>query len=144
MVALTAALIVFLASGLILVFSQRFWNHGLQQATLQRDASYAMLRIKQSIRNGTGAALDSGGLGVTINHAGGSIRYWFVGAQRDLRYQISGQPEETLLDGIVESASFQIDSTTHKTVTASIELANGDCESRLSSTTLMRNFPTGP
>jgi prepilin-type N-terminal cleavage/methylation domain-containing protein len=140
MVAIGIGCIVLLSTALILVFGQKSLNHGLQQATLQRDASYAMLKAKQSIRTGTQAVLDADGQGVKIYHTAGWIRFWFVPGQKDLRYQLEGESEQTLLDGVVNVATFEVDSTTHKTVTVGFVLQNGDCEARLSSTTFMRNY----
>jgi hypothetical protein len=144
MVALVGAIIVLLATAIIMVFGQRSLNRGWQQANLQRDAAYAMLKVKQSIRTGTQAELDGDGLGVKIYHNAGWIRFWFVPGQKDLRYQIEGGDERTLLNNVVENATFEVDSTTHKTATVAFELQDGASETQLSSTTLMRNYAAGP
>jgi hypothetical protein len=141
-VAFSAALIVFFATGIMMVFGQRSLNHGWEQANLQRNASYAMLRIKQSIRAGTLAQLDEDGRGVKVYRPAGWIRFWFVPAQRDLRYQLEGEEERTLLDNMVESMTFEIDSDSHKTVTVGLELQKDNCEARILSTTLLRNYGT--
>jgi hypothetical protein len=144
MVALAAASIVLFATAIIMVFGQRSLNRGWQQANLQRDAAYAMLKVKQSIRTGNQAVLDEDSQGVKIYHNAGWVRFWFVPAQKDLRYQIEGEEEQTLLDNVVETATFEVDSTTHKTATVAFELRDGHCETQLSSTTLMRNYAAGP
>ena len=77
------------------------------------------------------------GYGVKIHHTAGWIRFRFVPAQKDLRYQLEGEAEQTLLDGVVEDATFEVDTTTNKTVTVGLELQKGACEAQLSSTTMM-------
>jgi hypothetical protein len=102
-----------------------------------------MLKVKQSIRNGTHAQLDADGDGVKIYHTAGWIRFWFVPGQKDLRYQLEGEAEQTLLDGIVQNATFEVNTATNKTVTVGLELQKGNSEAQLSSTTLMRNYASG-
>lgn len=143
MVALTAGLIVMLGTTSLLAIAQKSWNREWEQANLQRDASHAMLKVKQSIRNGTQAALDADGHGVKIYHTAKWIRFWFVPTQKDLRYQIEGEAEQTLLDGVVENATFEVDAATNKAVTVGIELQKGHSEAQFSSTTMMRNYVSG-
>jgi prepilin-type N-terminal cleavage/methylation domain-containing protein len=143
MVALAAGLIVMLGTASLLALAQKSWNREWDQANLQRDVSRAMLKVKQSIRNGTNAQLDADGYGVKIFHTGGWIRLWFVSGQKDLRYQLEGETEQTLLDGVVQDATFEVDATTNKTVTVGLELQKGNCEAQLSSTTMMRNYASG-
>jgi len=140
LVAAASVCIVVLAAGIILVFGQRSWDRGLEQAGLQRDASFAMLKMKQSISAGRGAVLDDDGMGVKIINSTGWIRYCFVSGEKDLRYQIEGQDEQTLLDGIVQNAAFDVDPNTHKMVLVDIELQKHSSQTRLSSKTMMRNL----
>ena len=122
------------------VFGQRSLNHGWQQANLQRDASYVQLKIKKSIRGATSATLDVDNHGVTISHAAGWIRFWWVSGQKDLYYQIEGGDQQLLLDGVVDSAVFNVDGAK---VTVGLELMDGDCEAQLESITTMRNYASG-
>ncbi len=140
MVALVVGLIVMMGTTSLLAFAQKSWNREWDQAALQRDVARAMLKVKQSIRSGTHAELDEDGNGVKIYHTGAWIRFWFVPGQMDLRYQLEGEAEQTLLDGTVQDATFEIDATNHKTVTVGLELQKDNCEAQLSSTTLMRNY----
>jgi hypothetical protein len=140
LVALAAALIVILATAIILVFGQQSYNRSWQQAILQRDAAYTMLRIKHSIRNATSAQLDEDELGIKIFRPTGWIRFRYEPGQNDLRYQLEGEEERTLLDGKVSDATFEIDTSSHKTVTVGLELAQGYCTAKMKSTTLMRNY----
>jgi prepilin-type N-terminal cleavage/methylation domain-containing protein len=143
MVALAAGLIVMLGTASLLALAQKSWNREWDQANLQRDVSRAMLKVKQSVRNATHAQLDADGYGVKIFHTGGWIRFCFISGQKDLRYQLEGETEQTLLDGVVEDATFEVDTTTNKTVTVGLELKKGPCEAQLSSTTMMRNYASG-
>jgi prepilin-type N-terminal cleavage/methylation domain-containing protein len=143
MVALAVGLIVMMGTTSLLALAQKSWNREWDQATLQRDVSRAMLKVKQSIRSGTHAQLDADGYGVKIFHTAGWIRFWFVPGQKDLRYQLEGEAEQTLLDGTVQNATFEVETTHHKTVTVGLELQKDNCEAQLSSTTLMRNYASG-
>jgi len=142
-VTLAAASIVFFATAIILIFGQRSLDHGWRQATLQREASYAILKMKQSIRNAVKAELEEDGSVIKIYHSSGWIKYKFVPGQKDLLYQLEGEQEQALLDGIVESITFWIDPITHNTVTVGLNLKNNDCQAQISSTIMMRNYGSG-
>ena len=142
LVALAAASIVIIATAIVLVFGQQSYNRSWQQANLQRDAANTMLRIKQSIRNATNTQLDEDEMGIKIFRPTGWIRFRFEQGQNDLRYQLEGEEERTLLDGKVSDATFEIDPSTHKTVTVGLELTQGYCTTKMTSTTLMRNYGT--
>ena len=142
LVAAAAMCIVVFAAGIILVFGQRSWNQGLRQAGLQRDAAFAMLKMKQSISSGKLTQLDADGLGIKIYQDTGWIRYRYEQGENDLCYQIEGQEEQTLLDGIVEDVTFEVDPNTGKMVLVDIELQKEGSRTRLSSKTMMRNFGT--
>jgi hypothetical protein len=140
---LAAASIVLFATAIILIFGQRSLDHGWRQANLQREASYAILKMKQSIRNAARAELEEDGSVIKIYHSSGWIKYKFVPDQKDLLYQLEGEQEQTLLDGIVESVTFGTDPVTNNTVTVGLNLKNSDCQAQISSTILMRNYGSG-
>jgi hypothetical protein len=140
LIAAAVACIVLIAAGIILVYGQKSWNYGLRQAGLQRDASFAMLKMKQSISSGKQAQLDADGLGVKIVQTSGWIRYWYVPGENDLRFQSEGQDVQTLLDGVVDDASFEIDPNTGKMVIVEIQLQKNGSQAHISSQTMMRNF----
>ena len=142
LVAIAAASIVILATAIILVFGQQSYNRSWQQACLQRDAANTMLRIKQSIRNATSAQLDDDELGIKIFRPTGWIIFRYEQEQNDLRYQLEGEEERTLLDDKVSDATFEIDTISHKTVTVGLELTKDYCTAKMKSTTLMRNAGT--
>jgi prepilin-type N-terminal cleavage/methylation domain-containing protein len=132
--------IVILATALVMVFGQQSYNRNWQQANLQRDTANAMLRIKQSIRVATASVLDADNEEIKIFRPTGWIIFRYEAGQKDLRYQLEGQEEETLLDGTVSNATFAIDASNHKTVTVNLQLTKGPCKTKMTSTTLMRNY----
>jgi prepilin-type N-terminal cleavage/methylation domain-containing protein len=140
LVALAAASVVILATAIILVFGQRSINRDWQQANLQRDAAYTMLRIKRSIRNATSVQIDTDALGIKIFRPTGWIRFRYEAGQHNLQYQLEGEEERTLLSGTVSNATFAIDTSSPKIVTVGLDLAQGVCKTRITSTTLMRNY----
>jgi len=142
-VALAAAFIVLLATAIILIFGQKSLDHGWRQVNLQRDASYAMLKMKQSIRNAAKAELEEDGSVVKIYRNSGWIKYKFVPGQKNLLCQLKGEQGQILLDGIVESVTFGIDPATHNTVTVGLNLKKNDCQAQISSTIMMRNYGAG-
>jgi prepilin-type N-terminal cleavage/methylation domain-containing protein len=141
-VALSAACIVLCATAIILIFGQNSLSHEWQQVNLQRDASYAMLRMKQSIRCATNAQVEESGKGVKIYNRTGWIRFWYIPGQKDILWQLKDGEPQTLLDGVVESATFVIDGATVNAVTVDIDLKRDGCEAKITSTTMMRNYGT--
>jgi hypothetical protein len=143
-IALVAACIVLLATAIIMVFGQKSWDRTLRQANLQRDASYAILKIKVLISGAANVHIDADNQGITIDPNADWVRFWFVLNQKDLEYQFKEGAEETLLDGVVKGVTFNVDPHTNKAVMVDLQLQNGDCEAQLSSTTMMRNYSAGP
>ena len=143
-IALVAACIVLLATAIITVFGQKSWDRTMRQAGLQRDASYAMLKMKVLIRGAANVHIDADNQGITIDPNADWVRFWFVPNQKDLEYQFKEGLEETLLDGVVEDVTFNVDPHTNKAVMVDLQLRNGNCEAQLSSSTMMRNYSAGP
>lgn len=140
-IALAAACIVLSATAIILIFGQRSLSHEWQQVNLQRDASFAMQKMKQSIRSATKAQLENDGNGLRIYNDAGWIKFWCVSGQKNLLYQLKDEDPQTLLDGTVKSATFVIGGAAN-TVTIDLDVKSGDCETQITSTTMMRNFGT--
>jgi hypothetical protein len=143
MVAIGIACIVLLAIAVVIVGGQRSMDRTLQQANIQRDASRTMLKMKHFIRSATKAEVNPDGNEMTIYSSSGWIRFRFVPAQKDLLCQLEGEEEHTLLDGVVNSATFEIDPVNNKTMNVEFELNNRGSEIQLLSTTMMRNHKTG-
>jgi hypothetical protein len=142
MVAAAAVTIVLFAAAIMVVFGQKSWNNELLRANLQRDASYAMLKMKRSINSATGVQIDKDELGIKLSQTTGWVRYRFNPEDKDLCRQVEGESLETVLDGIVEDVTFAIDPNTNKMVQVDIELHKNNCNTRLSSKTMMRNSGT--
>jgi hypothetical protein len=139
MVAAAAVTIVLFAAAIMLVFGQKSWNNELLRANLQRDASYAMLKVKRSISSATQAQFDKDELGVKLSQLSGWVKYRFIPDEKKLCCQVEGEEEKTIFDGTVEDVKFAIDPGTNKMVLVDIELQKNNCNVRLSSKTLMRN-----
>lgn len=133
MLAITASLIVILATGVVVVFGQTSWNDTWKKANLQRDASYAMLRMNQSIKRATSATVDGGGSVLTID--GGSTIFSYVEDTNDLQCQIGGQTEN-VITGQVYNLQF---SKQGDTIGITLDLRAGNAETRFESTVMMRN-----
>jgi len=145
--ALFPAFVLLFAAGIVLVYGQRALHHEWRQVDLLRDASLAMQQMRQSIRSATGATLDADGNGIKVEVIRGTskvdIRFWFVPGQKALLYKIGEEEQRTLLDSVVESASFQIDSVHKNKVTIDLDLQNFDSDAQISSTITMRNYGEG-
>jgi type II secretory pathway pseudopilin PulG len=142
LITILAAMIVIMASAVILVFGQNSLDAEWQKVNFRREASYAMLRIKQAIRCASNAELEDDGNAVKIYNNSGWIKYSFDPDQKNLLYQFEGEDEQILLEGVVESVSFEIDPVSKNAVSFSIDLKNDDCESSNSSKVMMRNYGT--
>jgi Tfp pilus assembly protein FimT len=142
LVTILAAMIVILASAVILVFGQNSLDSEWQKVNFQREASFAMFRIKQAIRCASNAELEDDGNAIKIYNNSGWIKYRFDPDQKNLLYQFEDEDEQILLEGVVESVTFEIDPVSKNAVTFSIDLKNEDCQSSNSSKVMMRNYGT--
>lgn len=141
-VTMLAMMIVILAAAVILVYGQNSLDKQWQQVNFQRDASCSIMRMKQAIRCAKKAELEEEGKAVKIYNHSGWVKYKFDSDQKKLLYQFEGNDEQILLDGVVESASFNIDPATKNTITVNLFLKKADYEVLLSSKTMMRNYGT--
>ena len=135
-IAIAAGVVLILAAGVILFIGQIFWNQAWKKANLQRDASYAMLRMSHSIKAGTAAEVADDGKTVTIYRSGDYIRFFWVEGQRDLKSQIEGNPEIIISDK-VEDLQFNVEGNK---VTIDLELKEDDAQTHFISTVMMRNY----
>jgi Tfp pilus assembly protein PilW len=133
-IAIATSAIVVLATGIIIVLGQTSWNETWKKVNLQRDASYAMLRMSQSIKAATSAAADVNGPVLNIDN--GSITFSYVADTNDLQYQIQGQSPQTIIDGKMEGLQFNVQGNT---VTIDLSLKEDDAQAHFVSTVMMRN-----
>jgi type II secretory pathway pseudopilin PulG len=155
LVAMIMVTIVLSAAAVTMIYGQRSLDHEWQQVGIQREASYAMLKMKQTIRSASQAQITGNGKGFKVYKDNQWIKFKYVSGAKDIRYKVLGGGEEwedydiedpeanTLINGIVESAYFSIDPSTNSTVTISFYLKNGQYEAQVSSSVTMRNFVTG-
>jgi type II secretory pathway component PulJ len=135
MVAIATSAIVLLAIAIVIVFGQTSWNDTWTKVNLQRDASYAMLKMSQSIKAATGAESPDGRVLYIPNQTNPSIIFTYAQDTNDLQYQSGGQTE-TFINDKVKNLQFNVSGNT---VTIDLELEEDNIETRLVSTVMMRN-----
>jgi len=143
MVAVMAGAIVVLAAGIVIVLGQTSWNQTWKKVNLQRDASYAMLRMTHSIQAATSAAADVNGpvLNIKIKdpnppYTEHTIIFSYVADTNNLQCQIGGQPQ-TIINGEVKDLQFNV---AGNTVTIDLSLKKDDAQAHFKSTVMMRNY----
>lgn len=145
MISMMMVSIVLSAAVIVMIYGQRSFDREYAKVNLQRDAMYALHRIKQVIRGANQASIEGDGDGVKIYYGSDWTEFKFFPEQKNIRYKTTGDEDydKILLDGVVENAAFAIDPNTNKTVTVSISLKDGPYEAQVSTSVSMRNFVTG-
>ena len=141
-IAMLTGAIVIVAAGMILFFGQKTWNSTWDRVNLQRDASYAMLRMSRSVKAGSSAQIEGSGEGLRIyNDKEGSWRRFFVQpASNNLMLKseiVGGSTTETILDDTVEALQFNVTGTT---VSIVLKLREDNLQTHFASTVMMRNY----
>jgi Tfp pilus assembly protein PilW len=138
-IAMFTGTIVILAAGVILFFGQKSWNNAWKRANLQRDASYAMLRMCRSIKAGASAQMEGSGEGLRIYTGGNWTRFYVApGATKlTLNSEIEGNNSETILDDRVEALQFNV---ADNTVRIELKLREDNLQAHFVSTVMMRNY----
>ena len=134
--------IVIAAAGSVLFYGQRSWNNTWKRVNLQRDASYAMMRMCRPVKAGTSAKVEANGKGLKVyNDLKGIWRRFFVqtvSGKLMLKTRIVGENvTETILDDNVEDLQFNVTGTT---VTIELKLREDHLQTHLVSTVMMRNY----
>jgi prepilin-type N-terminal cleavage/methylation domain-containing protein len=138
-IAMFTSAIVIVAAGMILFFGQKTWNSTWDRANLQRDASYAMLRMTHDIQAGISAQVESNGEGLKIFKAGDWVRY-FVASEPSklaLKSETEGGSSETIIEDNLEAVRFNV---TGNTVAIDLKLKDDNLETHFASTVMMRNY----
>lgn len=135
--AIPAALIVLIASGTVLVTSQNFWNNSWEKTNLQRDASYAMLKMNHHIKAGTSAETENDCKAIKIYKDANWIRFFLEQESKDLKCEIEGRQPETIISGNVKELQFSIDSNK---VRINLTLKKDGLETHLVSEVMIRNY----
>ena len=143
MVGTVAGAIVLLAAGTALVAGQTFWNKAWAKANLQRDASYAVLRISRSIRAGNSATVEDDGTALRIYTEGGWIRFSAVPDTKGLRLDYGNKGSETIhsfetiLNGNLEDLEFTVEANR---VGIDLKVKKDNLQNDFLSTVMMRNY----
>ncbi len=128
--------IVILAGGTALTTSQASLNRTWKKADLQRNASYAMLRISRHIKEGTAAEVGDDGKSIKIYKGADWMRFFLEHGSNDLKCEFKRQTVETIIHS-VEDLKFDVDSNKVK---INIILKNGDLETHFTSDVMIRNY----
>ncbi|MCJ7654545.1 MAG: prepilin-type N-terminal cleavage/methylation domain-containing protein [Dehalococcoidia bacterium] len=138
MVAIVASAIVVLAAGIVIVIGQTSWNQTWKKVNLQRDASYAMLRMSQSIKAATSAGKSPDGRVLYIpTQSNPNITFSYVADTNNLQCQIVGEQPQTIINGEVKDLQFNV--VGNNTVTIDLSLKKDDAQAHFKSTVMMRN-----
>jgi Tfp pilus assembly protein PilV len=134
-----AGTIVIVAVGMILSFGQRTWNTTWDRTNLQRDASYAMLRMTRDIKAGASAQVENYGTGLKIFNGAVCVRFFTAsgGSMLALKRETSGGGLENVIEDNMEAVRFNV---TGNTVTLDLKLKKYNLEAHFISTVMMRNY----
>jgi len=138
-IAMFTGTIVIVAAGMILFFGQRTWSNTWDRTNLQRDASYAMLRMVRDIKAGASAQEEDSGNALKVFQGGDWVRYSTVsgGSMLALRRETGGGSSDTVIEDSVEAVQFNV---TGNTVTIDFKMKKYNLETHLASTVMMRNY----
>ena len=136
--------IVIVAAGMILFFGQKTWNSNWDRTNLQRDASFAMLRMTRDIKAGASAQVESNGDGLKIFNGGDWVRFFTVSGAKmlTLKRETGGTSYQSALSGTVvednvEALKFNV---TGSTVTIDLKMKDYNLDTHFASTVMMRNY----
>jgi type II secretory pathway component PulJ len=131
--------IVIVAAGMILFFGQKTWNSTWDRTNLQRDASYAMLRISRDIKAGASAQVQDAGSTLTVNNGSDWVRFYTEAAASSsaLKYQTSDGGSETILADNLQSVQFNV---TDNMVAVNLTMQQDNLQTNFASTVMMRNY----
>ncbi len=127
------------AAGMILFFGQRTWNSTWDRTNLQRDTSYAMLRITKDIKAGASAQVEDGGKGLKVFNGADWVRFVTAsgGSMFALNRETSGGGSQTVLEDNLEAVLFNV---TGSMVTIDLKLKEYNLGTHFASTVMMRNY----
>lgn len=136
-IAILVTLIMLVTAGTVLTMGQDFWNSSWEKTNLQRDASYAMLKMNHHIKAGMSAETENDYKAIKIYKDANWIRFFLEQESKDLKCEPKGQPPETIISGSVEDLKFNVDGNK---VTINLMLKTGDLETHLVSEAVLRNY----
>jgi len=138
-IAIFTGTIVIVAAGMILFFGQRTWNNTWDRTNLQRDASYAMLRMTRDIKAGASAQVEESGKALKIFKGTDWVKFSTAsgGSMLALKRETGTGGSETVLEDSVEAVKFNV---TGNTVTIDFKMKEYNLETHFASTVMMRNY----
>ena len=136
-IAAAAGAILVLAAGTVLFIGHTSWDKAWKKVNLQREASYAMLRMSGPIKAGSSAELENDGKAIKIYREGGWIRFFLDENSSDLKCEIEGQENETIITDNVEDLQFN---AADKTVGIDLKLKKDNFQNHFTLTVMMRNY----
>jgi len=136
LIAIITGLIVLLAAGMVTVTGHRTWNEAWKKVNLQRDASYAMLRISSTIKAGKSAKVEGDGKALTIYRDADWVRFSLAPGTKNLNCQFEGKPE-TIINNKTEYLNFNVEGNT---VGVDLKLKEDNLQTHFTSTVMMRNY----
>jgi prepilin-type N-terminal cleavage/methylation domain-containing protein len=138
-VAIVVSAVVVLAAGIVIVIGQTSWNQTWKKVNLQRDASYAMLRMTRSIQAATSAEKSPNGRVLYIpKQSNPNITFSYVADTNNLQCQIVGEQPQTIINGEVDNLQFNV--VGNNTVTIDLSLKKDVAQAHFVSTVMMRNY----
>jgi len=131
--------IVIVAAGMILFLGQKTWNSTWDRTNLQRDASYAMLRMTRDIKAGASVQVENNGQSLKIFNGGDWVRFFTASGATmlTLKSETGGGSSETVLEDNVEALKFNV---TGSMVTIDLKMKDYNLETHFASTVMMRNY----
>jgi prepilin-type N-terminal cleavage/methylation domain-containing protein len=137
-IAISISLTVFVTAGIVLATSYDFWDSSWKKTNLQRDASYAMLKMSHHIKAGTSAETENDGTAIKIyKDTDNWIRFFLEQESNNLKCELKGQAPETIISGNVEDLEFEVDGNKVK---INLILKKGDLETHLVCEAMIRNY----
>ena len=135
MVAMMTALIVVLATGMVMSMGHRNWNQGYKRANLQRDADYAVLKMSHWTKRANSAVVTDNGNTLTLNSRDGWTRIFFVNGS--LESQRQDRMPETILKNKVKDVTFTVN---NNLVGIDLVLTKDELETNFVTSIMMRNY----
>ena len=136
-IASVAGVIVILAAGTVLVSVHRFWYTAWERVNLQRDASYAMLRIGRSVRAGISAELENDGKAIKIHREANWIKFFLDEGSNDLKCEVEGVGIHTIIDDNVEDLVFTVEADK---INIDLKLKKDNLQNHFTSSVTIRNY----
>jgi len=131
---LTGAIVI-VAAGMILFFGQKTWNSTWDRTNLQRDTSYAMLRMTKDIKAGVNSQVEDSGSALKVFNGSDWVRYYT--ASSALKRDTSAGGSETILEDNLEAVQFNV---AGNTVIIDLKLKEYNLGTHFASTVMMRNY----